>query len=240
METAPINFLHYRKQNKIPADAMRSICKVLEVEIYREGAENLMPYWNEKFAMETESLLNHALIEYRSTGDIKSTRAGKFITFDGFVDENDKSITDEDKDTMISDLIKPTDISTISSREREPNKEPENMLVPTKAVRTLTKATSQLVVSGNNGLDYEALVSIATALHSIQPKQQQSILYNQKELLLAVNEKFLLTHEQVAELTGFSKNTISSKQSGFVRYGFVFTKVKEGNTTLWSITKATG
>lgn len=215
----------------MPADAMRSICKVLDVDIYREGAEHLMPYWNEKFAMETESLLNHALIEYRSTGDIKSTREGKFIAFDKFADEDNENITEEEKETIITDYIKPTDISTKSSRERKPRKEPENMLVPTKEVRTLTKATS------NSGFDYEALMGLATALYSIQPKQQQSILSNQKELLLAVNEKFLLTHEQVAELTGFSKNTISSKQSGFVRYGFIFTKKKEGNTTLWSITK---
>jgi ParB-like chromosome segregation protein Spo0J len=64
--------------------------------------------------------------------------------------------------------------------------------------------------SANHGFDLVPLADTATALHSIQPKQQQSILYNQKELLLAVNEKFLLTHEQVAEKVGKTRSAITN------------------------------
>ena len=64
-----------------------------------------------------------------------------------------------------------------------------------------------------------------------------NVLSIQQNLLEASEKGFLLNHEQVAELTGFSKSTISSKKTGWIRYGFIFTKVKEGSSTLWKVSK---
>ena len=230
---APINFLDYRQKNKMPADALRSICKGLEIEIYREGTEHLMPFFNNKYKLETETLLNHALVEYKSTGDIKSTKAGNFMIF-----TPEDTSTNTEKVSLISNFIKPTEIPTQSiSREIEPRKEPENILVSKSKMRALTKVSQQNIAPISQNIENEKLIEIVTAISKINQRSQQSVLYNQKELMIALEQNFLLTHEQVAELTGWSKSTISAKKISFVRYGFTFTKVKEGSTTLWRVTR---
>ena len=78
----------------------------------------------------------------------------------------------------------------------------------------------------------EALALIASA--------QQDILMPQKTLKEAVDNGFLLTSEQVGTILGYSKSTVSSWETGTIRLGFQFQKLKEGSTVLWKITKPIG
>ena len=56
-----------------------------------------------------------------------------------------------------------------------------------------------------------------------------------EELKEAVASGFLLATEQVAQIFGMKKSTITSWKTGHKKYGFVFTKVKEGVATLWKV-----
>jgi hypothetical protein len=64
---------------------------------------------------------------------------------------------------------------------------------------------------------------------SISPIQQQ------RELKDAVNNGFLLSAEQIANIFGLKKSSISSWKSGQKRLGFQFIKVKENNVSLWKV-----
>jgi len=60
-------------------------------------------------------------------------------------------------------------------------------------------------------------------------------LLPQKQLLEAAQAGFHITSEQLGQLLGMSKSTIASKKSGFIKLGFRYTKIKEGNSTLWKV-----
>ena len=235
MENQFINFLAYRQKNKIAADALRSICKNLKIPIQRDGAEHFIPIWNEHFNIETETLLNHALIEYRRTGDIISTSEGKFMTF---CEKTGEFSTDEEYE-LITEFIEPTDINPIQGTEKIPRKQKRNLLLPVESVNKIAQAGADIISNDKTG--YEILLNIVQALQAIPTKMNNTtntnVLSIQQNLLEASEKGFLLNHEQVAELTGFSKSTISSKKTGWIRYGFTFTKVKEGSSTLWKVSK---
>lgn len=224
-----INFQEYREKNKIPSDKMRSICKSLCVDIKREGTEFYMSGWSKKYTIKTETLLDHALIEYKETGNIKRTIAGDFM----IIPANETSNT-TGKDIILTDYIKPADIKGRLGDEdiRKPN---PSILVTAKTANKLADAGSSIIKSG--GDDYNKLTQIINAILSIPKKSDVNILNGHKALLEASENGFLLDTEQVAEMTGFSKSTISSKKSGWVRYGFTFEKLKENNTTLWRVSR---
>lgn len=237
MENQFINFLAYRQKNKIAADALRSICKNLKIPIQRDGAEHFIPIWNEHFNIETETLLNHALIEYRRTGDIINTSEGRFITYD---EESGIFSTEGDiNQELITEFIEPTDINPIQGTEKIPRKQKRNLLLPVESVNKIAKAGADILSNDKTG--YEILLNIVQALQAIPTQMNNTtntnVLSIQQNLLEASEKGFLLNHEQVAELTGFSKSTISGKKTGWIRYGFTFTKVKEGSSTLWKVSK---
>jgi DNA-binding transcriptional regulator YiaG len=68
-------------------------------------------------------------------------------------------------------------------------------------------------------------------------RNQYDVLTPQKKLLEASTHRFLLTTDQVAAILGYSRNTISSWESGTNKIGFSFTKIKEGSSTLWQISQ---
>jgi len=73
----------------------------------------------------------------------------------------------------------------------------------------------------------EALALIARA--------QYDVLTPQKTLKEATEEGFLLTSEQVGSILGYSKSTVSSWETGTIKLGFRFHKLKEGSTVLWRV-----
>ena len=64
---------------------------------------------------------------------------------------------------------------------------------------------------------------------SISPIQQQ------RELKDAADNGFLLSAEQISNIFGLKKSSISSWKSGHKRLGFQFTKIKENNISLWKV-----
>lgn len=97
-------------------------------------------------------------------------------------------------------------------------------LVKTKGVSNTSIQSIQ-----QDGL-VEALALIARA--------QYDVLTPQKTLKEATEEGFLLTSEQVGSILGYSKSTVSSWDTGTIKLGFKFYKLKEGATVLWSVSKA--
>ena len=67
------------------------------------------------------------------------------------------------------------------------------------------------------------------ATASISPIQQQ------RELKDAADNGFLLSAEQLSNIFGLKKSSISSWKSGYRRLGFQFTKIKENNISLWKV-----
>lgn len=66
-------------------------------------------------------------------------------------------------------------------------------------------------------------------------RSQYDVLTPQKTLKEATEEGFLLTSEQVGSILGYSKSTVSSWETGTVKLGFRFHKLKEGSTVLWRV-----
>lgn len=64
---------------------------------------------------------------------------------------------------------------------------------------------------------------------SISPIQQH------RELKDAADNGFLLTAEQLSNIFGLKKSSISSWKSGHRRFGFQFTRIKENNISLWKV-----
>jgi hypothetical protein len=67
------------------------------------------------------------------------------------------------------------------------------------------------------------------------PPPSASPLQQQRELRDAVDMGFLLTTEQLANIFGLKKSSISSWKTGHRRLGFQFTKIKENNISLWKV-----
>ena len=96
-------------------------------------------------------------------------------------------------------------------------------------VQSKTKSNTSIQSIQQDGL-VEALALIARA--------QYDVLTPQKTLREATKEGFLLTSEQVGSILGYSKSTVSSWESGTVKLGFRFEKLKEGSTVLWRVTSS--
>jgi len=111
----------------------------------------------------------------------------------------------------------------------------EGAIIPlareTSSERKMELVKSSNVSSGN--IVSSELVEIL----NVFARQQYDVLTPQKKLLEAATHKFLLTTDQVATILGYSRNTISSWESGTNKIGFSFTKIKEGSSTLWQISQ---
>ena len=111
---------------------------------------------------------------------------------------------------------------------------PKVKTMPSKAM----EEQAALVVGGSGvGATPEAFfLALAKVMEQQQASSpQQSHLQIQRDLKEAADNGFLLSGEQVANILGMKKSTLSSWKSGVCRFGFSFTKVKEGNTTLWKV-----
>ena len=97
-----------------------------------------------------------------------------------------------------------------------------------------------VVRDGFTGLDTPE--SFMSALVKVMEQSQVtakpvSPLHPQKELKDAVDNGFLLNGEQVANIFGIKKSSVSSWKTGHKRLGFEFSKVKEGSKTLWRVSQ---
>jgi len=78
-------------------------------------------------------------------------------------------------------------------------------------------------------------------LMEVVKQQQQAVaapispIQQQRELKDAADNGFLLSAEQLSNIFGLKKSSISSWKSGHRRLGFQFTKIKENNISLWKV-----
>lgn len=119
------------------------------------------------------------------------------------------------------EVIKPKKVKVMRPAEEEHT---ELVVAPPSTPEALTGAPEQF------------FVELAKAIRQVETAPSvPSALTIQRELKEAVDSGFLLATEQVAQIFGMKKSTITSWKSGHKKYGFVFTKVKEGVTTLWKV-----
>ena len=121
----------------------------------------------------------------------------------------------------------------------------EQEVIPPKKVKVMThkeEAPADLVVASPSALEAptgtpeQFFMELAKAMRQVETTASPpSALTIQRELKEAVDSGFLLATEQVAQIFGMRKSTISSWKTGHKKYGFVFTKIKEGQTTLWKV-----
>ena len=78
-------------------------------------------------------------------------------------------------------------------------------------------------------------------LMEVMKQQQQAVaapispIQQQRELKDAADNGFLLSAEQLSNIFGLKKSSISSWKSGYRRLGFQFTKITENNISLWKV-----
>ena len=213
MNNAKINLTKFRKEFSIPADFIRSTCKVLNIEILKVGNDLTIPLYNQNGNNENDIILLCAFAENKLTGRIEKTKNKEY---DGAVLEetdnmvekkrNDYILIEDDAETMV--LSKPyKDALDIQSSSNLDIKKED-------FIATIAEIVSQSVAN-----------------------QNKSILNTQEELHNAMEKKWLLTNEQLASLLGMSKSTIGSKPNGWKRMGFQYTKEKEGRMTLWRVSQ---
>lgn len=219
-----LNFYELRKQYELPAAKARAILDKLGFRVENIDGElmvdtqlSILPA---KHNVDAEYLIKHAVAEYKKTRDIKLTLEGKFLEFDV---EGDNV-----KGRVGISTMNVNDLTPITpSLQRKPNAQPTGLV---KAV----KATPPAPAAPPN----DAINALAAALVEAQrAAAPPDPLLPQKQLLEAEQHGFHITSEQLGQLLGMTRSTISSKKSGFIKLGFRFEKVKEGTTTLWKVVR---
>ena len=227
-DSGRINLAVFRKHYKIPAADIRAICKELGLEIIRDGAEQYIVGEN-PYSVSNSYYLKHAVYEYRKTMYVNKTKLGDFQEYE--IDLGDKGTVHYGVHNVEEENVKPK----APSIRTEPNKQSPKILVPVdRGAELMMRQTSVPTAPSNPAPGADALQALVAALTEAQKAAATpDTLYPQKTLLEAEEHGFLITTEQLGQLLGMSKGTISSKKSGFRKLGFEFEKTKEGSATLW-------
>ena len=227
-DSGRINLSIFRKHYKIPAADIRAICKELGLEIIRDGAEQYIVGEN-PYNVSNSYYLKHAVYEYRKTMYVNKTKLGDFQEYE--IDLGDKGTIHYGVHNVEEEDVKPK----APSIRTEPNKQSPKMLVPVdRGAELMMRRASVPTAPSNPAAGADALQVLVAALTEAQKAAAPpDTLAPQKALLEAKQQGFLITTEQLGQLLGMSKGTISSKKSGFRKLGFEFEKIKEGSTTLW-------
>lgn len=227
-DSGRINLSIFRKHYKIPAADIRAICKELGLEIIRDGAEQYIVGEN-PYNVSNSYYLKHAVYEYRKTMYVNKTKLGDFQEYE--IDLGDKGTIHYGVHNVEEEDVKPK----APSIRTEPNKQSPKMLVPVdRGAELMMRRASVPTAPSNPAAGADALQVLVAALTEAQKASiPADTLHPQKTLLEAEEHGFLITTEQLGQLLGMSKGTISSKKSGFRKLGFEFEKIKEGSTTLW-------
>ena len=220
----PIKFYDFREQYDIPAANARAIVDKLGFRIEKIEGDLYITGYN-RHGKDNDYILKHAVLEFRRTMDIKRTLAGDFFEFTEEAEiKGNKVEMKYGVSSVDADKVRPIG----ASLKRKPNAQPD--------VDVAATSTEITPVAPSTPAAPEALTALVAALTQAQaaaaPKDP---LLPQKQLLEAQQQGFRITTEQLAQLLGISKQTISSKKSGFIKLGFRFEKVKEGASTLWKV-----
>ena len=212
MNQPQINLTNFRKEFNIPSDFIRSTCKILNIEIIKINNEQTIPLSNQLLNIPNDTILLYAFNESKSTGRIEKTKQKRF-------DDNDFNILSAQTDLKREKYI-------IISNE--------------KSETQITKKPKEAIDITSTSIDVkkeEFITLLAEVVSKSISNQNKSVLNTQEELHNAMEKNWLLTNEQLGTLLGMSKSTIGSKQDGWVRMGFKYSKIKEGTMTLWRVSQ---
>lgn len=228
-DTGRIEFTEFRQCYKISADVLRGILKKLKYEVVREGSKQWIIGEN-PHNVSNSYYLKHAVYEYRKTMDITRTLLGDFLEYEL---ETDKGVVG----FGISHIESEKDVTPLTpSMRRTPNKKSDSILVPIDKNEQIGISVKSVPPAPVAAAGTDALQVLVAALTAAQKAAAApDALAPQRALLEAEQSRFLLTPEQLGQLLGMSKSTISSKKSGFRKLGFEFEKVKEGASTLFRV-----
>jgi len=218
-----LNFYDLRKQYDLPAADARVIFSDLgfrveniDGEIKVDTRRSNLP---SKYGVDVDYLIKHAVLEYRRLLSIENTLQGKFMEFDV---EGEDIKGRVGVSTISEDQIRPVSPS-LKIKPNTPTRQPivRAAAPPAPVVAAPAPDALQLLAG--------ALVEAQRASAPADP------LLPQKQLLEAAQAGFHITSEQLGQLLGMSRSTIASKKSGFIKLGFRYEKIKEGNSTLWKV-----
>jgi hypothetical protein len=212
MNSPQINLTNFRKEFNIPSDFIRSTCKILDIKILKMNNEQTIPLSNQLLNIPNDTILLYAFNESKSTGRIEKTKQKRF-------DDDDFNILSAQTDLKREKYI-------IISNEK-----PETQI--TKKPKDAIDITSTSIDVKKE----EFITLLSEVISKSLSNQNKSVLNTQEELHNAMEKNWLLTNEQLGTLLGMSKSTIGSKQDGWVRLGFKYSKIKEGTMTLWRISQ---
>lgn len=227
-----IDFDEFRKTYKITSAEARAIIKQLGYEVVRRGTKQFIEGMNQHNVSD-EYFLKHALVEYRRTMRVDNTIIGNFFDANLETKRGRSRITLEQIDADLIEPIYKTQIHT-------PNKKAETLLVKKNVVVGITNQSAPKAAEEITAITPEPSQAIVKALAEALVQAQQATaapdpLAPQKALQQAAENRYLLTAEQLGQLLGMSKHTISSKKSGFRKLGYEYERVKEGSSTLWKV-----
>lgn len=212
MNNTKINAKKFRECFNIPSPFVRSVCKILNIDILKDGENQLIPLYNQDLEKENDTIILYAFVESKTTGVLETTKKKDF---------NEEQIN-------------------ICSLEVKAKRD-EYIYIKDEPTTTLSRAPKNAIdISPSNELDLkkeEFINILAEVVSQSVASQNKSVLNTQEELHNAMEKKWLLSNEQLAKLLGMSKSTIGSKPDGWRRMGFQYTKEKEGSMTLWRVSQ---
>jgi len=222
--STPIKFYDFREQYDIPAANARAIIDKLGFSIEKIDGDLYITGTN-RYGKDNEYILKHAVLEFRRTMDIKSTLAGNFFEVTEETEVDGKKVgVSYGVSSVDANRVRPVG----ASLKRKPNAQPD--------IDVAATSTEIAPIPAAPLAAPEALTALVAALTQAQAAAApKDTLLPQKQLLEAEQQGFRITTEQLSQLLGISKQTISSKKSGFIKLGFQFDKVKEGASTLWKV-----
>jgi hypothetical protein len=205
-----INLTDFRKTFNIPADFIRSTCKILNIEINKVNKDQFISLENTYLNIENDIILLYAFEESKTTGKLDRTKQ--------------KAFKEETLDTYLKQV----------------EEHRQNYIKAGNQEITLAKKPKDAIDISSTSIDVrrEEFISMITEIVSKSvSNQNKSVLNTQQELQTAMEKNWLLTNEQLGTLLGMSKSTIGSKPDGWVRMGFRYSKIKEGTMTLWRVSQ---
>jgi hypothetical protein len=239
-----IDYDEFRKEYKISSSDCKTIIKSLGLRVERVLDKQYVVGEN-RFGVENHYYLKSAVYEYRRTGRWEKTKNGEWMEYEITTEDGIKQIG---VSNIPEHIVKP-----ISPSYRvEPNKTSESMLVKKTdiekmrvALESATSPASSIEQDNRNGLILIETITENILNHFVaavkeiknEPEQKKDTLQPQRALMEAETHSYLLSTQQLGEIIGMSTSTISSKKTGFKRMGFVFEKVKEGNSIYWKVKK---
>ena len=218
--TNTINLTSFRKKFSIPVNILTALCNTLKVNTIKEDSMIFADLFNEEYKCDTDTLILFAFYEFSATGEVETTISKTFNNF---------PIKRNGTEELVS--LELVGKEVLEARSTYLTK-PAGTMVPVGKGRSITSIkTASIGAVGEQGGD--ALVALLKAISS----QQKPVLSSYEELTKATQNGWLLTNDALADLLGISKNTISSKKTGWRKNGFEFEKVKEGTSTLWRVSQ---